>query len=676
MWPFNTTFVSATPNGTTAGTFTTPAVGATGTVNFTVGDTTYEPGDNGSITIVVQVNSGATEITVDNTATASFTDSVSNPYLSTAPESTTLNQPPVPAAPPTYDSTDGFVEDSGPVTVPAPGLLAGSSDSNGDTLQAFEVTDPAGGSVVVNTDGSFTYTPDPNFSGTDTFNYRIFDGFEFSAPVTVTLNVMAVNDPPVAVVDGPYTIAEDEQNGPAGSPNLLTNDTDPDGDALTAERGTGSNGGAAPENGVVAVYPNGTFIFTPTPNYFGPASFTYRAIDPSGATSSFVTINVTVTSVNDVPVANDDSYTTLEDTDVYVDPRSNDTDVENDPLVTTILSGPTNGTLTPDGLGAFDYSPNPNYFGTDSFTYQVSDGTANSNVATVNITVTSVNDVPVAMDDSYVTGEEQTLNVPIEFSVLNNDSDVEDPAGSFLAELTSVPSYGIVVLNPNGTFTYTPQANFSGLDTFTYQVTDSDGASDTATVYIFVGVLNDAPVAQDDVYQVDEDTLLDVTTTGVLLNDSDSDVDDVTTAGLVTNLVNGTLVFNQDGSFTYQPFANFTGTDSFKYQAFDDLVMSNFATVTITVTAANDGPVANDDLCSAMEATMLTIAAPGVLANDFDTEGGPLAASLVSAPTSGSVMLNADGGFVYTPPAAFNGVATFYLQHLRRRTYRHGNGNH
>src|SRR5207247_1784016 len=218
--------------------------------------------------------------------------------------------------------------------------------------------------------------------------------------------------------------------------------------------------------------------------------------------------------------------------------------------------------------------------------------------------------------------------------------------------------HGSLVLNANGSFTYTPSANYSGPDSFTYKANDGTADSNIATATITVAPVNDAPVAVGDSYSATEDTPLTIAARGVLANDTDVE-NSALTAALVSGPAHGALVFNANGSFTYTPAANYNGLDSFTYKANDGAADSNVATVTITVAAVNDAPVAAGDSYSATEDTPLTIAAPGVLANDTDVENSALTAALVSGPAHGALVLNANGSFTYTPTANYSGPDSF-----------------
>ncbi|MCA9201374.1 MAG: tandem-95 repeat protein, partial [Planctomycetales bacterium] len=180
-------------------------------------------------------------------------------------------------------------------------------------------------------------------------------------------------------------------------------------------------------------------------------------------------------------------------------------------------TGPQNGTLNLSDNGAFTYQPNTDFVGQDSFTYTaIVDGTA-SNVATVTIDVLAQNAAPIANDDSYTTDEDTALVTST--SVLANDTD--DDGDTLTASLVSGPSNGTLTLETNGQFTYTPDADFNGTDSFTYTATDGTATSDPATVTIQVDAVNDAPVATGESYSVATDGTLQVdVNNGVLANDT------------------------------------------------------------------------------------------------------------------------------------------------------------
>ena len=230
--------------------------------------------------------------------------------------------------------------------------------------------------------------------------------------------------------------------------------------------------------------------------------------------SNIVTVNITVNPVNDAPVAVNDSYNTNEDTVLNVSSPgvlSNDTDVDGDTLKAIKVTNPSHGSLTLNADGSFSYTPNLNYNGSDSFTYKANDGKLDSNIVTVNITVNPVNDAPVAVNDSYNTNEDTVLNVSSP-GVLSNDTDVD--GDTLKAIKVTNPSHGSLTLNADGSFSYTPNLNYNGSDSFTYKANDSKLDSNIATVSITV-LGGNPPVAVNDSYNMNEDTVLNVSSPGV-----------------------------------------------------------------------------------------------------------------------------------------------------------------
>jgi VCBS repeat-containing protein len=560
-----------------------------------------------------------------------------------------LNTTTVPNRAPTAAGDTYSTAEDTTLTVAAPGVLATDSDPDGDPLTAVLASPPSHGSLNLNANGGFTYTPAANFNGTDTFTYQASDGTAQSNPATVTITVTPVNDPPAATDDA-YSTAEDTPRT-VPAPGVLANDTDLDSSTLTAAVVTG------PGHGTLTLNADGSFAYTPAANFNGSDSFTYRASDGT-LTSGLATVTITVTTVNDAPTAADDAFSTAEDTARTVavpGVLANDSDPDGDPLSAELGSGPSHGTLTLNADGSFTYTPAANYNGSDSFTYRASDGSATSNLTTVTLTITAVNDAPTAADDAYSTAEDTARTVAAP-GVLGNDSDPDgDPLSAVLG---SGPSHGTLTLNADGSFTYTPAANFNGSDSFTYRASDGTLTSALATVTLAITAVNDAPTAADDAYSTAEDTARTVAAPGVLGNDSDPDGNPLS-AVLGSGPSHGTLTLNADGSFTYTPAANFNGSDSFTYRASDGTLTSALATVTLAITAVNDAPTAADDAYSTAEDTARTVAARGVLGNDSDPDGDPLSAVLGSGPSHGTLALSANGEFTYTPAANFNGSDSF-----------------
>ena len=237
-----------------------------------------------------------------------------------------------------------------------------------------------------------------------------------------------------------------------------------------------------------------------------------------------------------------------------------------------------------DPNGQFDYL-DVGEVATDTFTYELSDLTLTDS-ATVSVTVTGLNDAPQAGDDFYNTAEDVSLIVAAS-GVLSNDS---DPEGSLLtASLDILPSEGDITFNPDGSFTYTPTLNDSGMVTFTYSAIDSGLGYSYATVTIAIDPANDAPVAVADAYTTTEDTPLVIAAPGLLENDSDIEGSPLTVE-LVSFVENGGIVIVLDGAFTYTPNPDYHGSDAFTYRVNDGQLDSNIVTVTLTVNPVNDAP--------------------------------------------------------------------------------------
>jgi VCBS repeat-containing protein len=389
----------------------------------------------------------------------------------------------------------------------------------------------------------------------------------------------------------------------------------------------------------------------------GTGKRTAEAYDGIAAAAPLLHVGYYAGPSNDPPVAVDDAYSTDEETPLSVAAPGvldNDSDADGEALTAILVSDVSNGTLTLNLDGSFDYTPDPDYSGPDSFTYVANDGTVDSNTTSVDITVIAVNDAPVADDQTVATDEDTT--VPITLTASDADSD------PLTFDLVTSPTNGTLSGSARD-LTYTPDAEYSGPDRFSFSANDGTVDSNTAAVDITVHAVNDPPVAAGDAYSVDEDGSLTVVAPGVLENDTDAEGEPLTSA-LVSDVSNGTLTLNLDGSFEYTPDPDYSGPDSFTYAANDGSGDSNVATVTIAVNTVHDPPVATDDTGSVTEGGTLNQAAPGVLSNDSDPENDPptVTTTPVLPSTNGSLTLNADGSYTYTPDSGFNGDDSFVYE--------------
>ena len=361
-------------------------------------------------------------------------------------------------------------------------VLGNDTDADGDTLSVTAVSTTSNGSVAITGAGTtVTYTPNANFHGSDSFTYVVSDGNGDTDTGTVDVTVTPVNDPPAATVNDPPVATNDTATTAEDTPvdiDVVANDTDVEGDTLRVSAvGTPSQGTAIIKAGSTT-----EVTYTPNANFHGSDSFTYVVSDGNGGTDTG-TVDVTVTAVNDPPVATNDTATTAEDTAIVMRVLDNDTDVEGDTLSVTAVSTTSNGTaaITDDGT-TVSYTPNANFHGSDSFTYVVSDGNGGTDTGTVNVTVTAVNDPPVATNDTASTAEDTAIDI----DVVANDTDVE--GDTLRVSAVGTPSQGIAIIKAGSatTVTYTPDANFHGSDSFTYVVSDGNGGTDTGTANVTI----------------------------------------------------------------------------------------------------------------------------------------------------------------------------------------------
>ena len=483
------------------------------------------------------------------------------------------------------------------------------------------------------------------------------------------MTIAVVENPPVANNDsysmahGPTITVPYSYNG-AYYNGVLSNDSDPANVPITAslvvER--------AARHAHLST-PTERSPTRPTAGFIGTDTFTYKDTDGlewSALATATIAVNENPpVAVNDAYSVNHGQTLTVPGyTNVYnYGVLNNDSDPDGDSITASLASNVQHGTLSFASNGNFTYTPAVGFYGTDTFTYQDTDGTETSTVATVTIAV--IENPPVAKNDSYTVADSQVLSVTSTTSgVLGNDTDPEND--SLTASLVSGVQHGTLTFNVNGTFTYTPASGFFGTDTFTYKATDGLEWSGVATATI--AVIENPPVAINDAYSVNHGQTLTVPgytnniyNYGVLYNDSDADGDSIT-ATMVSNVQHGTLSFSANGNFTYTPNAGFVGTDTFTYKDFDGLQWSTVATATIAV--ADSAPIAKNDSYTIAHGQTLsaTSTSTSVLYNDTDADSDSLTASLVTGVQHGTLSFNSNGMFTYTPNAGFIGTDTFTYQ--------------
>ena len=524
-----------------------------------------------------------------------------------------------------------MTEEDTPVSI----TLIGN-DPDGDALTYNVVTGPSHGRLS-GTAPKLTYTPQPNFNGTDSFTFVINDGTVDSVPTTVIIVVTAVNDPPT-VGDICVTTQEDTLV------SITLSGCDLDGDMLIYSVVKGPTDGDLSGTG-----PN--LSYTPSENFNGSDSFTFKVNDGT-VDSAEATVSIKLLPVNDAPtasyagtmfresppVARDDNVATDEDSSVSITLVGYD--ANEDELIYAIVTNPSHGKLS-GTVPNVRYTPNADFNGTDSFTFKVNDKRADSGAATISITVMAANDKPNAQDDKVSTREDSPISV---IDVLTNDTDKDGDSLSVTAFTQG--KNGSVAINTDNTLSYTPKANFNGNDSFTYTICDGKGGTDKATVNVRIKAVNDTPKANDINVTTQEDKEVPIKLTG-----KDKDGDSLSYS-VVKGPSNGTLSGTAP-TLIYTPKANFSGSDSFTFKTNDKKLSSAAATVSIMITAANDPPMAYSDSATTQEDDSVSITLAG-----GDDDGDVITYRVVNGPSHGSLKGRAPR-LIYSPNANFNGSDSF-----------------
>ncbi|EJC7007950.1 tandem-95 repeat protein [Vibrio parahaemolyticus] len=497
---------------------------------------------------------------------------------------------------------------------------------------------PKNGTVIVNNDGTVTYTPDDNYVGEDTFTYIVTSG-GVSESTTVSVDVTPENDAPVAKDDTAIT----DEDTPV-TIDVLPNDTDVDGDKLSVESAS-----VPKEQGTVEMV-NGKLVFTPAENFNGDAEITYTVTD--GELTDEAKVTVTVNPVNDAPTIKVDAVESITEDAVNTDTvvatlTVRDTDTPEDQL-TVSLENNSNGyfvlvgnevKLTQAGVDAV----NNDELNLKDLTISasVSDGVNPTASDSDSLIVNRVNDAPTvenAIADQELSEDFVTYTIDLNDAFKDSDS-----ALNFSVSGNS----NVLVSIENGIATISPTADWNGSETLTFTATDPSGESISQTVNFTV-----APVAD---IVADKATVVEDTSTVIKVLGNDTFEGDGKVVSLDTNNgpANGTVSVNPDGSVTYTPNDNYHGTDSFTYIVTSGGV-SESTTVSVDVTPVNDAPVAKDDIATTQEDTAVTI---DVLSNDTDVDGDKLSIQSATVPEAQGKVEIVDGKLVFTPAENFNGHA-------------------
>ena len=525
--------------------------------------------------------------------------------------------------------------------------LANDYDPDLTGLILTILDDPNNGTYILHND-TVSYTPDPNFNGRDTMFYQIQEAGAGQSIATayIYIEIDTINERPIANPDS-ISIYEDSSD----TVWVLVNDVDLDWEGIIVDSVSMS------DTAMVELTADSTgVIYTPSANFYGADSVFYVLRDGQGDLDT-AWIYIDVIAVNDTPHAQNDVILINEDETGSVNILVNDEDPDRQGVDITTGVAVQNGSVTIDPNGDVVYTPDADYFGSDSLMYYITDKENDVDSAWIYITITAVNDTPVVVNDNAIMLEETVTDIPI----LINDYDVEGPIPFDSIFIAFTTNNGDAVLLPGtGVIRYTPVVNFYGKDSLGYYVKDNEGlASDTAYVYITVMNVNDIPVATNDTVNIPEDSSAVV---AVLDNDQDPDYSGLTVT-LISGPVNGTANLLDD-TVHYAPGANFFGNDTIRYIIVDGEGDTVEAMILITVESVNDLPVANDDYVSILEETTVDIP---VLVNDNDVEAAiPLDSVFIVTTTQHGVatMISGTGVINYVPVVNFfgNDTLTYYVK--------------
>ncbi|MEZ7516057.1 Ig-like domain-containing protein, partial [Flavobacterium frigidarium] len=539
-------------------------------------------------------------------------------------------------------------------------LQSNDTDADGDTLTVTAGTFATveGGEIIIAADGSYTYQSATGFVGTDSYIYTVGDG-QTTATGTVTFTVNApVNVAPVAVDDSATVSSEVLYSSTA---TLQANDTDADGDTLTVTAGTFTTA----EGGEIIIAADGNYTYQSAIGFIGTDSYVYTVGDGQATATGTVTFTVNAANpTNSAPVTVDDFATVVSGT-IYTSVTSltaNDTDADGDILI--IISGTfataQGGTIVINSDGSYTYQSAPNFVGTDSYVYTVSDGQATA-TGTVTFTVSApVNSTPVAVDDSATVISEVLYNSLA--TLQSNDTDADGDILNVTAGTFTTVEGGEIIIAADGNYTYQSATGFVGTDSYVYTVGDGQ-ATATGTVTFTVNAANpnnSAPIAVDDSATATSEVLYNSTAT-LQSNDTDADGDTLTvTAGTFTTVEGGEIIIATDGSYTYQSATGFVGTDSYVYTVSDGQASAT-GTLTITVNAAvNSAPIAGADSATATSEVLYNSTAT-LQSNDTDADGDTLTVTAGTFATveGGIIIINSDGSYTYQSATGFIGTDSY-----------------
>jgi hypothetical protein len=431
---------------------------------------------------------------------------------------------------------------------------------------------------VFSGDGSFAYTPNDNYFGNDAFTYMACDAGGLCSNTVASIEVLPVNDIPVAVDDLIGTLINTSTAG-----SVATNDSDVDGDELDFTLSS------LAQNGQLTFNIDGSFTYTPNTLFEGLEVVTYTVCDVQDACDTG-TLTITIVNNNVNPLATDDSFSMNEDETFSASVGANDVD-DGEVLHFEMIDTPESGFCVMSNDGSFSFTPPVNFNGIVHFSYQVCDIFGACDIAEVSIEVLAINDAPTAQNDINSQLEDEEESGWVSF----NDDDVDGDLLTY--SLLAGPDHGTINWIGNGSYTYTPDENYFGQDQLTYEVCDPSGECATATLTLTVIFVNDLPQVEDETFTTEMDVMIEGS---VATNDIELDPEELH-YNLFTEAENGIFTFGEDGSFTYIPNDGFVGTEIIFYEGCDPCGACDPAQLTIQVVEVNTAPFAFDytiDHCS------------------------------------------------------------------------------
>ncbi|MBD2043379.1 cadherin-like domain-containing protein [Microcoleus sp. FACHB-672] len=531
-------------------------------------------------------------------------------------------------------------------------LLAGFSDVDENALSITNLT-TSNGSFVENEDGSFTITGANNYNGAVTLNYKVSDG-SLSVDASNSFNLAAVNDAPTGAATASLVAGKEDTAYTISQAQLLAGFSDVDENALSITDFVTTNGSFVENN-------DGSFTITGANNYNGAVTVNYKVTDGSLSVDASNSFNLA--AVNDAPTgaATASLVTGTEDTAYTISQAqllAGFSDVDENTLSITNFAT-SNGSFVENEDGSFTITGANNYNGAVTVNYKVTDGSLSVD-ASNSFNLAAVNDAATLTGTkaTLAAGMEDTIYNISQTDLLTGFTDVDGDT-LFVSNLTA--NNDSLVNNNNGTWSFTPTANYNGSVNLTYNVSDGNGGNTEATQSFTLAAVNDTPIASNDSITTAEDVPLVISAASLLGNDADVDLGDSLSISAATQPSKGGLVNNSDGTYTYTPNANYNGTDSFTYTLSDHAGATSTATINLTVNAVNDNPDAVSDIVTARQSTPKTILAADLLANDTDIEGDTLSLTNVSNAQNGTVALDSSGNVVFTASANASSASFEYL---------------